>query len=247
MAKASQDGALTVAVDDLHVHYRVHATPPSAARGWRAVAPRPTWRTVEALRGVTLVAREGETIGVIGRNGSGKSTLMRAIAGLEVPTRGAVYAASRPAMLGVNAALIPALSGRENVILGALAMGLSRDEALSRYDDIVEFSGLEEFIDYPMKTYSSGMQARLKFSIASTRDHQVLLIDEALAVGDRAFKIRSEERIKELSDRASTIFLVSHSMRSITNTCTRVIWIDRGRIAMDGPPRKVVNAYGDAR
>jgi teichoic acid transport system ATP-binding protein len=250
MAKADKlapRGDPTVIVDDLHIEYRVQATPPRASSGWGALAARPSWRTVHALRGVAFVAREGETIGVIGRNGSGKSTLMRAIAGLETLASGAVYAAGRPALLGVNAALLPALSGRANVILGALAMGLTMDEARERYNDIVEFSGLGDYIDYPMKTYSSGMQARLKFSIASVRTHQVLLIDEALSVGDRAFKMRSEERIRELRERAGTIFFVSHSMRSIMNTCTRVLWIDAGRVAMDGPPRKVVRAYDDSR
>ncbi|MFW7415397.1 ABC transporter ATP-binding protein [Demequina sp. SO4-18] len=244
MATTDPDApALTVVVDDLHVDYKAYASG-KTARNQRALMTRQRGvRVVHALKGVSFVAHEGESIGVIGHNGSGKSTLMRSIAGLTTATSGAVYAASRPALLGVNAALISDLSGEKNVMLGGLALGHRPKEIRERYDDIVEFSGLEEFIDLPMKTYSSGMQARLRFSIAQSRDHQVLLIDEALAVGDKAFRAKSEARIRELREQAGTVFLVSHSMRSIMDTCTRVIWIDHGNLKMDGDPREVVDAY----
>jgi teichoic acid transport system ATP-binding protein len=122
-------------------------------------------------------------------------------------------------------------------------MGYSRKEIAASADAITKFAGLEEFIDLPMKTYSSGMSARLRFSIAASRDHDILIIDEALAVGDQEFRNRSEARMRQLRDNAGTVFLVSHSMKSILDTCTRVIWIEKGELKMDGAPKKVVAAY----
>ncbi|WP_084104546.1 ABC transporter ATP-binding protein [Demequina sp. NBRC 110056] len=233
----------TVIVDDLHIKYKTFASG-KAANSTRALLQRQRGvRVVHAVKGVSFVAREGESIGVIGHNGSGKSSLMRSIAGLQQPASGSVYASSQPALLGVNAALLGDLSGGKNVILGSLALGHSRAEAEENYQEIVDFSGLEEFIDLPMKTYSSGMAARLRFSIAVSRDHRILLVDEALAVGDKEFRAKSEARIRELRDQAGTVFLVSHSMRSILDTCSRVIWIDHGNLKMDGDPQEVVDAY----
>ncbi|WP_062381557.1 ABC transporter ATP-binding protein [Demequina pelophila] len=236
-------GRPNIVVDGVHVEYRTFASG-KAASDRRALLKRQRGvRIVRAVKGVSFVAHEGESIGVIGHNGSGKSTLMRTIAGLQAPTRGSVHAASRPALLGVNAALIPDLSGDKNITLGALALGHGLDEIDGIRDEIVEFSGLEEFIDLPMKTYSSGMQARLRFSIAISRDHQILLVDEALAVGDKEFQAKSEQRIRDLRDQAGTVFLVSHSMKSIRDTCNRVIWIDHGVLKMDGTPKEVIRAY----
>lgn len=236
-------GAPTIVVDDLHVNYKSFASGKRATDRRALLTRQRGVRIVHALKGVSFVAHEGESIGVIGHNGSGKSTLMRAIAGLTPAAKGTVYAASRPALLGVNAALIPNLSGEKNVMLGGLALGHTPDEIEAKYDDIVAFSGLEEFIDLPMKTYSSGMQARLRFSIAVSRDHQILLVDEALAVGDKAFRAKSEQRIRELRGQAGTVFLVSHTMKSIRDTCSRVIWIDRGNLKMDGDTDEVIKAY----
>ncbi|EFQ82663.1 ABC transporter, ATP-binding protein [Aeromicrobium marinum DSM 15272] len=240
----------TVVVDDVHVTYRVHATGKAAAgvdtRGGLLRRARST-RTVHALRGVSFTAHENDSVGIIGPNGSGKSTLMRTLVGLTPTSAGAVHAASRPNLLGVGAALIRDLSGANNVVLGCLAMGLDRDEIDARFDEIVDFAGLREFIDLPMRTYSSGMTARLKFAIATARAHDILIVDEALAVGDRQFRARSEERIREIRDNAGTVFLVSHSMGSIRDTCNRVVWIDRGRVVMDGPTDDVVDAYEAGR
>ncbi|WP_062137658.1 ABC transporter ATP-binding protein [Demequina aestuarii] len=233
----------TVVVDDVHVNYKTFASGKAAANNRQLLRRQRGVRIVHALKGVTFTAYEGESIGVVGHNGSGKSTLMRAIAGLHTPSKGSVYASARPALLGVNAALIPDLSGARNVIIGSLALGHTPAEAREAYEEIVEFSGLEEFIDLPMKTYSSGMAARLRFSIAVSRDHQILLVDEALAVGDKEFKAKSEQRIRELRQQAGSVFLVSHSMRSILDTCSRVIWIDHGNLKMDGDPDEVVAAY----
>jgi len=236
----------TVVVDDVHVEYTVFASGKRAGVERKLLKRGPSLRqarTVHALKGVSFTAYEGDSIGVVGHNGSGKSTLLRAVAGLSVPTRGAVYADGHPALLGVNAALIGDLSGERNVILGGLAMGMSRQEITERYDEVVEFSGIGDFIDLPMSTYSSGMGARLRFAIAAAATHRILLVDEALAVGDAAFRRRSEERIRELRAQAGTVFLVSHSMGTIRETCTRGLWIDGGHLRADGPVDEVVDAY----
>ncbi len=235
-----------VVVDDVHVEYKVLATGKraTAADTGRALLERSRrTRTVHALKGVSVTAYENDSIGVIGSNGSGKSTLMRAICGSTPTSRGAIYAASRPSMLGVGAALIRDLSGERNIILGGLALGFSRNEIEDRLDDIVEFAGLQEFIELPMRTYSSGMVARLKFAIATVQDHEILIVDEALAVGDKRFRNRSEARIREIRDNAGTIFLVSHSMQSIRDTCNRVIWLNKGTLMMDGDADEVIAAY----
>jgi len=236
----------TVVVDDLHVTYKVYATGKTAKTQNKLLKRAPGMRRardIHALRGVTFTAYEGEAIGVVGHNGSGKSTMLRAIAGLTPPSQGAIYADGEPTLLGVNAAMINELSGERNVILGGLALGMSIDEVRAKYDSIVDFSGIREFIDLPMRTYSSGMQARLKFAIAQSVSHRVLLIDEALAVGDAAFQQRSEARIRELRKEAGTVFLVSHSMKAITETCNRCLWIDHGLLKLDGPAKEVVAAY----
>lgn len=235
----------SVIVDDLYVDYRVLATGRRAGSDQRPglFERRREMMVVNALKGISFHAYENESIGVIGSNGSGKSTLMRAITGLTPATRGAVYAASRPNMLSVGAALLPDLSGERNIILGGLALGMSRSEVARRFDDIVEFTGLRDFIRMPMRTYSSGMSARLKFAIATATAHDILIVDEALSVGDREFQEKSEERIREIRAAAGTVFLVSHSMPSILDTCNRVIWIEKGDLLMDGDPETVVAEY----
>lgn len=238
-----------VIVDDVHVEYRVLATGKRAKESDSArklmQRGRKT-RSIHALKGVTFTAYEGESIGVIGTNGSGKSTLMRSIVGLTPTSKGAIYASSRPSMLGVGAALLRDLSGERNVILGGLAIGMTLPEIEAQYDEIVDFAGIRDFIELPMRTYSSGMTARLKFAIATARSHEILIVDEALAVGDRDFRRRSEDRIREIRDDAGTVFLVSHSMKSIRDTCTRVIWLNKGVLMKDGEPDEVIAAYEDA-
>lgn len=244
---SDQPGAPTVVVDDLHIRYKTFTSGKRASQNRALLTRQRGIREVHALKGVSFVAREGESIGVVGHNGSGKSTLMRSISGLLAPAQGQVFASTRPALLGVNAALIPTLSGEKNVMLGGLALGMSPEEIQGKYDDIVDFADLDEFIDLPMKNYSSGMSARLRFSIAVSRDHQILLVDEALAVGDKGFRQKSEARIREMREQAGTVFLVSHSMKSILDTCNRVLWIDHGELKMDGDPKEVVAAYTESK
>jgi teichoic acid transport system ATP-binding protein len=237
-------GAPVVVVDDLHVKYRVFASGRAAkAKSGLLARTQRGIRYVHALKGVSFVAYKNESIGVVGANGSGKSTLMRAIVGLTPPHSGAVYASSRPNLLGVGAALMPNLSGDNNIILGGLALGFERAEVNRMRDDIVEFAELQDFMDFPMRTYSSGMQARLKFAIAASKQHEILIIDEALSVGDKRFQKRSEARIREMRDAAGTIFLVSHSHQSIRDTCDRTIWLHQGNLMMDGPTDQVMDAY----
>ncbi|MFM6977901.1 MAG: ABC transporter ATP-binding protein [Micrococcales bacterium] len=245
-AKSKVSQKPVVVVDDVHIVYKVFASGRRATRGSAGgglFARKLGLREVHAVKGVSFTVFEGESIGIIGSNGSGKSSLMTAIAGLNPVERGSIYASARPMLLGVGAVLLPAISGLKNILLGGLAMGYSRKEIAASADAITKFAGLEEFIDLPMKTYSSGMSARLRFSIAASRDHDILIIDEALAVGDQEFRNRSEARMRQLRDNAGTVFLVSHSMKSILDTCTRVIWIEKGELKMDGDPKKVVAAY----
>ncbi|MGP5021950.1 ABC transporter ATP-binding protein [Glutamicibacter arilaitensis] len=233
-------------VDNLHVKYQVFSSGKAVgnAGARRLLQPKMRGvRTVHALQGISFVAYENESIGIIGSNGSGKSTLLRAITGLTPPASGSVYARSRPSLLGVGAALIPDLSGDKNITLGGLALGYNREQVEQMREEITKFAELEEFIDLPMRTYSSGMAARLKFAIAASKQHDILIVDEALAVGDAKFRKRSEAKIREIRENAGTVFLVSHSMNSIKETCNRCIWIEKGVQKMDGDPDTVIKAY----
>ena len=244
-------GDPTVVIDDVHLIYRVAGKKrrrnDAASAMFRLVTrqQQPGMREVHAVRGVSLTAHRGEAVGIIGPNGSGKSTLLRGIAGLMPVADGQIYVRGEPSLLGVGAALIDDLPGSRNIELGCLAMGMTPAEVRDRYDDIVAFADIGEFIDMPMRTYSSGMNARLRFAIAASKTHDILLIDEALATGDAEFRRKSEKRILELVDQAGTIFLVSHGLQVIRRTCTRVIWMQEGSVVMDGPADDVIDAYED--
>ena len=244
MAEQLRDKKLAVVVDDAVVTYRVYASG-KAVKDTDRVKRKGNLRKVEAVRGISLVAYEGDVIGVIGSNGSGKTSLMQAISGLIPLDSGKIYASSTPAFLGVGAAMLKELSGEKNIILGGLAMGFSMREIKAKVDEITEFAGLREFIDLPMSTYSSGMTERLKFSIAASREHDIVIIDEALAVGDSEFRKRSEARMKEMAKNAGCVFLVSHSLKAILDTCNRAIWLDKGKLRMDGSVLEVCKAYAD--
>jgi teichoic acid transport system ATP-binding protein len=229
-----------VVVDDLHVVYRVYGS--SSDKGTAASAllrmirrqRRPSIREVHAIRGMSFAAYRGDAVGVIGRNGSGKSTLLRAIAGLLPAEHGAVYTDGHAALLGVNAALLEDLTGERNVVLGCLAMGMSTQETKDAKPRIVEFSGVADFINLPMKAYSTGMGSRLRFAIASAKSHDILLVDEALATGDAEFQRKSHDRIDELRAQAGTVFLVAHQLSEIYETCNRIIWLEKGQIVKAG-------------
>ena len=226
---------------NVHVRYRVRG---AGRRTGRKSLRWPRGSTeVHAVRGVSLEVQRGECLGVLGPNGSGKSTLMRALAGVVPLAQGSVRASSRPRLLGVGAALKPALTGRENVLLGCMALGMSRSEALARVDSITGFARLGEAIDRPMSTFSSGMGARLRFAIATALLPEIIIIDEALAVGDEAFKKISAAKMREIQDSSGSILLVSHSLPQIERSCTRAVWIEDGRCVMQGDPHEIVTHY----
>ncbi|PKY70542.1 ABC transporter ATP-binding protein [Brevibacterium ravenspurgense] len=234
-----------VVVSDVRMSYSVQVSSP---RGRLAQARQKFFglggqQKVDALRGVSLVARKGEFIGLIGANGSGKSTLLRLIAGVERPSEGQILARSQPTLLGVNAALQPALSGADNVRLGCLAMGMTPQQAEAVFDDVVELSALGDSIYRPMGSYSSGMAARLRFAIAVADRPSILLIDEALSTGDATFAQRSSEAMDEMLKGAGTVFLVNHAAKVIQEMCSRAIWLHEGRIIMDGPADEVAEKY----
>ena len=242
-ATDASKGKPVVVVDDVHVIYKVFGTGKKATSVKGSQAKKTRMREVHAVKGVSFVVHEGETVGIVGSNGSGKSSLMRSIAGLYPSTKGAVYTLGKPTMLGVGAALLPNLSGEKNIMLGGLAIGYDKKGIAEATQSIINFSGLKDFIDLPMRTYSQGMSARLRFSIAASKRHDILIIDEALAVGDRQFRMKAEEKIRQMRKEAGTVFLVSHNMKSIQDTCNRVIWLEKGELLMDGDPKTVCDAF----
>jgi teichoic acid transport system ATP-binding protein len=239
----------TVIVRDLHLVYRIigkgrrNGGTAAAARRLLLREQAPGQRSVHAVRGVDFTAYRGEAIGLIGPNGSGKSTLLRAVAGLMAPSQGEVWTRGQASLLGVSAAMMGGMSGDDNIVLGCLAIGMTPTEIAEEYESICAFADIGEFVHLPMNTYSSGMGARLRFAIAAARVPDILLIDEALATGDARFRRRSEQRIRELREEAGTVFLVSHGLGIIRDSCTRAIWLENGRIVLDGDPDTVVDAY----
>jgi ABC-type polysaccharide/polyol phosphate transport system ATPase subunit len=200
--------------------------------------------TFTALDGVSFEVARGATFGVIGENGSGKSTLLKLLAGITKPTRGSLRVEGRvSALIELGAGFHPEISGRENVAINGIMLGLSRREVEERFDDIVDFAELSEFIDAPVKTYSSGMYMRLGFSVAIHVDPDVLLIDEVLAVGDEAFTRKCLDKIGEFRRRGKTILIVTHSLGLVEKMCDEALWLRHGRRADTGDPKRVVDAY----
>jgi ABC-type polysaccharide/polyol phosphate transport system ATPase subunit len=201
-------------------------------------------REIEALQDVSFEVPHGTVLGVMGANGAGKSTLLRTLAGILPPTQGRVEVFGRVStLLALGVGFKGELTGRENVILGGLAAGLTRAEVNARFDQIAEFAELGEFIDMPMRTYSAGMYGRLAFSVAINMEPDILLIDEALSTGDARFRQKSFDKMRELCAQARTIFLVSHGLGAIRKLCQEVMWLDQGRIVMRDEPEAVIEAY----
>src|SRR5438132_4057857 len=207
----------------------------------RDLQPRETF---PALTDVSFSVPKGSTYGVIGRNGSGKSTALKIVAGITKPTSGTVRVAGRiSALIELGAGFHPEISGRENVFINGIMLGLTKREIEQRFDEIVAFAELREFIDAPVKTYSSGMYMRLGFSVAIHVDPDVLLIDEVLAVGDEAFTRKCLDKIGEFRRRGKTIVLVTHSLGLVEKMCDEALWLRHGRLVDQGDPRRVVDAY----
>lgn len=209
----------------------------------RAAAQEGFW----ALRSIDLAVRRGEAIGIVGHNGAGKSTLLQIVAGTMTPSEGEVRVRGRiAALLELGAGFNPEFSGRENVFLTAAMYGLSRGEIEARFADIETFSGVADFIDQPVKTYSSGMLVRLAFSVAVHVDPEVLIVDEALSVGDGEFSRRSFDRIMQFREAGKTLLFCSHSLYQVEALCDRAVWLDHGALRMQGAPSEVTVAYDAA-
>ena len=203
--------------------------------------PREVLRAVD---GVSLQVAAGTTLGLIGRNGSGKSTLLKLVAGITKPTTGTVDVRGRiSALIELGAGFHPEISGRENIFINGVMLGLSKREIAKRFDEIVEFAELEDFIDSPVKTYSSGMYMRLGFAVAVHVEPDVLLVDEVLAVGDEGFSLKCLDRFADFKRRGKTIVLVTHGLGLVERYCDEAAWVDAGRIRGHGDPRRVVHAY----
>lgn len=239
-----------VVIDNVTMVYNVTSTgggeevPVSAPVRWaRKALGRPPVVRNQALTNITLAIHQGEFVGFIGRNGSGKSTLMNIVAGQMNPTVGRVYSVDTPVKLGVNVSLVPALSGEKNIRLGCLAQGMHPERVDEILPDLVEVAALGNAIHWPMKAYSSGMAARLRFAVATATDPHILILDEALSTGDAQFRERGQKRMAEIREQAGCVMFVSHSMGEIREMCTRVVWLDQGDLLMDGDPESVTAEY----
>ena len=197
-----------------------------------------------ALRDINLQVRKGEALGIIGANGAGKSTLLKVISHVLHPTQGRAWTCGRIApLLELGAGFHNELTGRENIFLNGAMLGFSHKQMESRFENIVDFAGLWDFIDVPIRTYSTGMVGRLGFSIASDANPDILLIDEILSVGDIEFATKAKQRIAEFCSADIAIILVTHALERMKEMCTRAIWLDHGRIAAEGDPKDIVNMY----
>ncbi|AWR21064.1 ABC transporter ATP-binding protein [Aurantimicrobium photophilum] len=197
-----------------------------------------------ALRDFSLEVEKGTTLGLVGGNGSGKSTLLKTLAKIYWPDEGDIeYFGRMSALLEVGSGFHPELTGRENIFLNGSILGMKRKEIEKRYEQIVEFSGVREFIDQPVKNYSSGMYVRLGFSVAIHVEPDILVVDEVLAVGDAAFQEQCFERFRELKRQGTTIILVSHDMDAVNGLCDQVAWVNKGKLQQLGPARSVTHAY----
>lgn len=235
-----------VIVDDVSKRYRLYHERNQSLKASLMRRRRIDFEEFWALKNVSLEVERGTSYGLIGENGSGKSTLLKCMARILRPESGRIDVDGKvSALLELGAGFHPELSGRENVFLNGSILGLSRKELDRKFDEIVEFAGLERFIDTPVKNYSSGMYVRLGFSVAINVDPDVLLVDEVLAVGDEQFQRRCAEKFADLQDEGKTIIIVTHSLDSVRNMCDRVAWLEHGEVKDEGPPARVIDGYVD--
>lgn len=237
-------GDVAIAVEDVSVVFRRYADKkPTFRRAVNRMQLRES-RPIEAVSDVSFEVLKGEAFGIVGSNGAGKSTLLRVLAGTLKPDAGSVSRYGKTStLLQLGVGFNAQLTGAENVYLGGLAAGLRKKQIDALFDSIVEYAGLEAAIGRPLKTYSSGMFSRLAFSVSMHLEPDILLLDEVLAVGDEAFRLKSLQTMRDLLDRAGTIVFVSHSLSSISTFCDRAMWLDSGRIRALGPAEETVDAY----
>ena len=237
---------IAISVQNVTQRFRViHERPDSLRELFtRFFRTNAEYHDFEAVSNVSLNIRRGEMVGIVGRNGSGKSTLLKIIAGVYRPTAGRVEVnGSIAPLIELGAGMHSELTGRENILLNGLLMGFTKAEMLDREERIIEFSEIGDFVDVPLKQYSSGMYMRLAFSVATEVDPDVLILDEILAVGDIAFQEKCAERLRSFRAAGKTILLVSHSLQQILEFCDRAVLMDSGHLALDGCPEEVVNAF----
>ena len=235
---------VVIRATDLGKCYQIYNTPRDRLLQMLMRGRKQFYREFWAVSEMSLEARQGEAIGIIGSNGAGKSTLLQMICGTLNPTCGTVRVNGRiAALLELGAGFNPEFTGRENVFLSAAIIGVPEDEIAEKYDEIVQFSGVGDFIDQPVKTYSSGMYVRLAFSVATTVNPDILVVDEALSVGDGEFSRKSFDRIVALKKRGTTVLFCSHALYQVEAFCDRVLWLDRGKCVMSGDPKEIVSKY----
>jgi ABC-type polysaccharide/polyol phosphate transport system ATPase subunit len=235
-----------VIVDQVSLKYRLYKERNDSLKTALLRGRRSVHEDFWALKDVSFEVPAGSTFGLIGRNGAGKSTLLKCLAKILYPDTGSITASGRMAsMLELGSGFHPELSGRENVFLNASILGMSRKEVTRKFDDIVDFSGVERFIDQPVKTYSSGMYVRLGFAVAINVEPDILVVDEILAVGDAGFKAKSAQKFREFKDSGRTVIMVTHSTSNIREMCDSVAWIDHGQVKQIGDAQVVSKAYED--
>ena len=235
-----------IKVDNVSMHFRMDKNRTTSLKEWVVTFLRgkQQYETFQALNDVSFEVKRGEIIGIIGRNGAGKSTILKVISGIYKPTKGKVITAGRVApMLELGSGFDMELSGYDNIFLNGAILGFSEEFLKSKCNEIIEFSGLSEFIHMPIKTYSSGMLARLAFSVATVIEPEILIVDEILAVGDAAFQEKSRARMMEMMSGGTTVLFVSHSLPQMREMCDRCMWLDHGRVRMIGDTQSVCDAY----
>ncbi len=236
--------AHSIRATDVGKCYHLYAQPRDRLKQFFWRGKRRFFKELWAIQKINLLVAPGEVVGIIGRNGSGKSTLLQLICGTLTPTCGEISINGRlAALLELGAGFNPDFTGRENIWMNATIIGLTQQEIVERIEPIIAFSGIQDFIDQPVRTYSSGMYVRLAFSIAINTDPDILIIDEALSVGDGSFSRKSFERIMQLRDMGKTILFCSHSLFQVESLCNRAIWLDRGKLMAEGEVKSVVAAY----
>jgi len=235
-----------IKVDNVSMHFRMDKNHTTSLKEWVVswLKGKQQYEHFHALDDVSFEVKRGEIFGIIGRNGAGKSTLLKVVSGIYKPTAGKAVTAGRIApMLELGSGFDPELSGHDNIFLNGAILGFSEEFLQSKYDEIVAFSELGDFIHQPIKTYSSGMMMRLAFSVATIVEPEVLIVDEILAVGDAAFQAKSHARMMELMAGGTTVLFVSHSLDQVREMCDRVLWLEHGTVKKCGPAQEICDEY----